>query len=142
MADSGSYSEIARNLIVQLGVDLAVLVVEGELLLDEGIEGGYIGDAHGGGEVLLHPGIGDFRGDSLADVVQRGAEHRRLAGQVSAAVVFGEGDVHIEGLAGGMAHDLLLKTVDEGAAAQLQVVALVAAAVKGNAVNGCPRSRY
>ena len=60
-------------------------------------------------------------------------EHNGLASQIL-VIVFGEGDVDVLLLAGRHAHQLLLKAGDEGTAAQLQVVVLALAALKGNAV--------
>src|SRR5699024_6845965 len=124
------------NFVVQGGVNIAVLILEGDLIFDEFVQRSHIGNTHGGGEVLLHPGIGQFGGDGFVDVVQRGAENRILAGQIGAAVVLGEGDGHIEGFAGGVACDLIFKVINAAAAAELQVVALGAAAVELNPVDG------
>ena len=71
-----------------------------------------------GGQVLLDPVVGQLRGDGLLDVVQGRLKDGLLAVQVLVAVIFGEGDGDIEGLAGGVADDLILKVVDVGAAAR------------------------
>ena len=101
-------------------------------------------DAVGAAEILLDPGIGQFRQDLLADVVQRDGEDRlfvaqdyRIALSVGGvAVAVREGDINIEGLAGLVAHDLVFKAVDEGTAAQRQAVAAVGAAGKCHAIHG------
>ena len=47
-----------------------------------------------------------------------------------------EGHGDIKGLAGGVAHDLILKAIDESTAAQGQAVAAVSAAAERNAIHG------
>ena len=125
------------DLVVQGGVDLAGLIVIEHRALDKRLQLVNAVQVHRGGEVLLHPVIGQLGGDGLLDVVQGRLKDGLLAAQVRVAVVFGEGDGDIKGLAGGMADDLILKAVDKGTAAEGQVVAaaLTVAAVKGNAVN-------
>ena len=84
-----------------------------------------------GVDVVCDPLVGQVR-----HVVQRGGKDRVLAGQVRVAVVgIGEGDLHVKGLAGGVAGDLVLEVVDKAAAAQLQDVILRGAAVKLLAVH-------
>ena len=88
-------------------------------------------------EVLGNPLVAQLGGDGVLDVVQGRLKDGLLAVQVLVAVILGEGDGDVEGLAGIVADDLLLKVVDVGAAAQGQVgaVALGVAPVKGNAVD-------
>ena len=70
----------------------------------------------------------------VLDLVQLDLEDGGLAGQLLGLVLLGEGDVDVELIAGGVAHDLVLEAGDEAAAAQGQVVVLRLAALKGHAV--------
>ena len=67
--------------------------------------------------------------------MQLDLEDRCLAGQLCSLVLGGEGDVHIELFASGVAHDLILKAGDEAAAAQGQAVVLRLAALECHAVH-------
>ena len=67
--------------------------------------------------------------------MQLDLEDSSLASQLSSLILGGEGDVHVELLAGGVANDLLLKAGDEAAAAQSQVVVLSLAALECNTVH-------
>ena len=53
-----------------------------------------------------------LRVDGLADIVQGRLKDGLLAVQILIAVIFGEGDGDIEGLAGVVADDLIFKVVD------------------------------
>ena len=95
-------------------------------------------------KVGLHPFIGQLGGHALGKGVQGHAEHGFLAaegdrvalGVGRIAVAVREGDGHIKGIAHIVADDLVLKAIDEGTAAQRQVVAGGSAAGKGHAVHG------
>ena len=97
----------------------------------------------GGAEVAGHPCVGQLGQDALADVVEGHSEdgflaaelHSIAAGVGGVAVAVGEGDVDVEGLAGLVADDLLFEAVDEGVAAQRQVIVLCAAASERHTVH-------
>ena len=67
--------------------------------------------------------------------MQLDLEHSSLASQLSSLILGGEGDVHVELFASGVAHDLILKAGDEAAAAQSQAVVLSLAALECDAVH-------
>ncbi len=67
--------------------------------------------------------------------MQLDLEDSSLASQLSSLILGGEGDVHVELLAGGVANDLLLEAGDEAAAAQSQVVVLSLAALECDTVH-------
>ena len=89
-------------------------------------------------QIVHDPFIGQFGQHRHVDVVQRGLEQGLLAVQFLISVILREGHHNVKGLAGGVAHDLILKIIDEGAAAQRQVVTAAAGitALKFHAVNG------
>ena len=97
----------------------------------------------GRAEVLLHPGVGGLGQDADRQAVQGDVEHRLFARQGDdvavrvggVAVAVGEGDGHVKAVPHVVAHDLLLKAGDEGAAAQGQVIALGGAAGKDHPVH-------
>ena len=71
--------------------------------------------------------------DGLGDLVQLDVEHDGLTGQLL-VVVLGEGDVDVLLLTGAHADDLLLKTGNKLAGAQLQVKVVALAALEGYAI--------
>ena len=133
-----------RGVVHQVIHDGGVEVGGVELLLAERPQGLHTVQVIAGAVVLVHPGIGQLRQDLLLNGVQGdredrllAAEHQRVAvGIGGVAVAVRERDGHVKGLAGLVANDLVLKAVDERAAAQRQAVARVGAAGKGHAVHG------
>ena len=122
---------------MQVGVNVTGLVVIEHRGLDEGFQLIDAVQAHALAEIFLDPVVGQLGGDGLLDVVQGRLKDGFLAVQVLIAVILGEGDRDVKGLAGGMADDLIFKVVNVGAAAQSQVgaAALGVAAVESNAVD-------
>ena len=122
---------------MQGGVNVTGLVVIEHRGLDEGFQLIDVVQAHALAEIFLDPVVGQLGGDGLLDVVQGRLKDGFLAVQVLIAVILGEGDCDVKGLAGGMADDLIFKVVNVGAAAQSQVgaAALGIAAVESNAVD-------
>ena len=122
---------------MQGGVNVTGLVVIEHRGFDEGFQLIDAVQAHALAEIFLDPVVGQLGGDGLFDVVQGRLKNGFLAVQVLIAVILGEGDRDVKGLAGGMADDLIFKVVNVGAAAQSQVsaAALGVAAVESNAVD-------
>ena len=67
--------------------------------------------------------------------VQLDLEHSSLASQFGSLILGGEGNIHVELFASGVAHDLILKAGDEAAAAQSQAVVLSLAALESHAID-------
>ena len=135
LLEGGVIEQIVHHGVVQIvGVQGAVKV------LAQGVCGVQI---VAGGKVRLHPLVGQGGHNALGDGVQCHAEHGFLAaegdgvalGVGGVAVALREGDGHIKGVADIVADDLVLKAVNEGVAAQRQVVACSGAAGKGHPVH-------
>ena len=129
-----------REQIVHRGVVQIVGVQGAVKVLAQGVCGVQV---VAGGKIGLHPLVGQGGHNALGDGVQGHAEHGLLAaegdgvalGVGGVAVALREGNSHIKGVADVVADDLILEAVNEGVAAQRQVVAGGGAAGKGYAIH-------
>ena len=129
LGDGGVVQHVILHVSGQVGV-LQVLLHAGAHLLHGGPAVGVL-------QVLGHPVVGELGGRGLLDVVDGDGEGGVLAVEVVHAVVVGEGDLDVEGLAGLVADELLQEVVDVlcGADGHRGTVAVGAAAVELHAVD-------
>src|SRR5699024_10753725 len=128
--DLGVFGQIVHDGVGQVGIVEAVV----EILVHIRHRVQVVGSA----EILLHPGVGGLGQHADRQAVEGDREHGFLARQGDGvarlvggiAVIVGEGDGDVKAVPDVVADDLILKAVDERAAAQGQVIALVGAAGK------------
>ena len=116
---------IVNSAVGAVGSSLLQLDAHISLVLVHGLELGVVLDK-------LVIGLGKL---GSLDGVELALEYCGLAGQFFGVILLGEGDIYVKLVVDGMSDDLILKTGDEIAGAQLELIAFGLAALKSDIVD-------